>query len=72
MERRAINEEKVSGSVLPSAGEVLDDALDILARRHEHVEGLKLGLWVAVGVDGFNYCESLSYRICHKMLWTHR
>jgi hypothetical protein len=29
-------------------------------------------LWVAVGVDGFNHCESLSYRICHKMLWTHR
>ena len=45
MRRRTIDEEEVSGGILlPTAGEVADDAVDIGGGRHEHVDRVEARL----------------------------
>lgn len=44
------------GGILPTAGEVLDDALYVLRGGHNQVERLEVGLGFAVARNGLDHC----------------
>jgi hypothetical protein len=55
MIRRTIDEEEVrAGILLPSAGEIADDAVDVGGGGHEHVDRVKAWLWLSVARYGFD------------------
>lgn len=55
MNRRTIDEEEVRGGILlPSAGEITDDAVDVGGGGHEHVDGFEALLWLSAARYGFN------------------
>jgi hypothetical protein len=46
---RTIDEKEVGTSILlPSSGEIADDAVDVGGGRHEHVDRVEAWLWLAV------------------------
>jgi hypothetical protein len=43
-----------AGILLPSAGEIADDAVDVGGSRHEHVDRVKAGLRLTIVRYGFD------------------
>ena len=53
--RLTIDEEEVRASILlPSAGEIADDAVDVGGGGHEHVDRVEARLCLSVARYGFN------------------
>jgi len=53
--RQTIDEEEVcAGILLPSAGEIADDAVDVGGGRHEHVDCVEARLRLSVARYGFD------------------